>query len=133
MGVVDLNIGGTTGIADQRLAVIQSGMGVTVESGSVYHGGVQRSLDSNELFTATADATYPTHVHGFLVVEVSSGDLILFVDEVVDDGIEDTFDLDGSPDYTYLDRIFLFTVPPGVTDLDGVTITRYVVDPDLVV
>lgn len=102
------------------LTITQTGMTITVEAGSFTIASVGYTLATDQNFIATADPTNDTVACGYLVKEISTGDIELMVDEVVMDGVDTPFDLDDGT-YQLLHNLFAIKVPTGVANLDTET------------
>lgn len=120
MPIVQIDRNGRDGSVD--LQVLQSGMDVTVKAGAFRVKGEDLTLTEDEIFSATANATYDTSVVGYLCKDWGDGDkIVLVVDEVLRDGIDGSSRWDSAA-YKAIHTIFTMDVPAGAVDLDGVDI-----------
>jgi len=78
----------------------------------------------------TPDATYQTDLIGYICRDASPDpdDLVLFVDEVLKDGVDDVYDFAGT-DLTPIHVLFIASVPATV-DLDTVETTVFYLNQD---
>lgn len=118
------------GIHSVSLSVEQSGMDVSVKSGQFRVSGVDYEFTEDQDFSAEAAAECDTIVTGYIAKDVSTGVLVLIVDEEVLDGEDVPFIFSGSG-YDPIHRLFSLKVPAAATSLDGVDVTVYhIVEPE---
>jgi hypothetical protein len=108
---------------DHRVAleVAQSGMTVTTSAGSFYMNE-ELTLAEGVDAALTADTTYDTVVVGYLARHRGSGDIVVAVDEIVQDGDDVSC---AWVDYDPFHPLFALRVPPAASSLDDVQIDVY--------
>lgn len=111
----------TSGFLD--LTVTTSVLTISVSPGTFKVFGEEHEFVSQIDHTVTVDPTNDTHVLGMIVQHKTTQAVSLLVDEVVFDGVDETYVFDGDSDYTPLLPLYKIMVPAGATTLDGLTIT----------
>jgi len=102
-----------------ELVVEVSGLDITVRKGTFKIAGVDYELDSDVTHPVTLDADDPTSVMGYLVLD-PSGDVALFIDELVHDGADQMYQFSRRGPYVLLAQLFnMQKIPPATTDLAG--------------
>ena len=108
-----------------ELAVEQSGLDITVKSGSFRYESVDYALGQDFTFTAT-QRPEKTDVIAFFAIRDSDGVVVVVVDENVYDetGWSESFEWDGSG-YTRVCAIWNTNIPANTATLDDVNINIY--------
>lgn len=70
-----------------------------------------------------------TVIFGYLAREVASDSLVLFVDEHVQDGIDEAYVFERGGPYRLIAYLFRITVPAGTSDLRAVDVDRWRIIP----
>lgn len=106
------------------LGIEISGMTITVLGGGVHLAGQARVLAANESYAVT---TRPedTDVIGYLVEDTSNQELHVFVDEVVLDGLDDTYEFVRGGPYKLLHVLYKVRVPGNTLDIDTLDVTLF--------
>jgi hypothetical protein len=117
------------GVHRMDLAVRLSKMKVTVEAGTVVFKRKSYEVQE-ETFEAT---TRPekTLLNGYLVVDKSSDEMRVFVDDVVMDGVDAAYSFKSNPDLQLFAKIFWVEVPGDTTNLSGLDHRRWRIIEDL--
>jgi hypothetical protein len=115
IGVIPCDDGGMV------LEVQQSGLDITVKSGSFRVRYTDYVLAEDATFSATSDPDYAVRATGYIAQAVADDEIVLVVDEVVmdDDARPSRWD---NATYRLLCPIFVVDVPAAATDLDGTTV-----------
>lgn len=100
------------------LTVMQAGMTITVQPGTFYMHEDLTLAEAAEV-TLVADAQYGTRVIGYVARHRETGDVVIAVDEVIEDGEDIPC---AWMEYDPYHAIFALTVPPGASSLDDVLI-----------
>ena len=97
------------------ITVLLSLLQITVKAGTFRRHGVDYALPADIIHNATIDATDTTTIVGHLVLNSGTPDVL--VDEVVADGIDESYSFD-DPNIVYLRILFVANnIPAGSTDL----------------
>lgn len=106
-----------------------SSIELTMDGNGVFYAyGEQSQFASPWTYEITPNPDYDTKVGAYLVRDKQSGNYVIFVDEKLEDGEDTWYDFrDG--DYDYIERVYWFTLPAGVSGLDNITVTamRFIV------
>jgi len=111
------------------LPVTVNGLTLTVGQGSFIIAGVTYTLAADADFLAVNRAT-ETWLYIHLVKVIADSSIAVFVDEVIDDGIDLLYVFGGSP-YKMLHRVVVAKIPANTADLVNADIerSRIIVDP----
>jgi len=107
---------------DVAPTLVVSGLDITLPAGTYKIAGADRLVALDQTYTVTTDPTYDHSVKGFIVREIGTGDIVLLVDDVADDGLDAPCDLSSSETYELLWRLFHVAVPAGTVDLAGLSL-----------
>jgi hypothetical protein len=88
-----------------------SGNTLTVDGGTVHLSGADYTLEQTE-YVYPPNVTWDVDLTGY-VVSPSEGVATLFVDEVVRDGIDEPYVIDGEEPFEFLDTLFTANIPAG--------------------
>jgi len=118
----------TTTTSKSRPGVHEVALGVTQTAAdelTVAAGEFKCSETDYELLSPAVFALTPQSddqiITAYLAIEVSSGNVVVLVDEHIQDGVDMAYQ--GGPDYTLLCRIFVLHVPASATDLSSSTLS----------
>lgn len=103
------------------LAVTTSGLMIIVPAGTFKVLGEEHQFISQMNHEVTVDPTNETHVLGMIVQDKATEEVTLLVDEVVLDGVDETYTFGLSSPYTLLLPLYKVLVPAGATTLEGLT------------
>lgn len=123
MTIVDKTIRFLASDANINLAVSQSGLQISVAAGNFKVSGTDYTLDTQQDFTAQNQANDCLCV-GYLKRDTATQAISVLVDEIVDDGVDESIIFNDLVDTEILFKIFEVLVPANSTTLDGETITR---------
>jgi len=104
------------------LVIEQEGMTVVVKAGAIKWKDEDLSLNQDESFSIVSDVDHVKTVVGYIVREVSTGDLMLLVDEVLQNGSDRSYRFERNGPYHCIHRLIYFHVPAGAESLDDVDI-----------
>jgi len=93
---------------------------VVVRSGSFIIASEAFSLAEDQSYTMVNAPATDVLVRGHLVKEIATGDPLLLVDEIYDDGVDVKYNFVGSP-YELLHKLFSFLIPAGSVDHSAFT------------
>lgn len=105
------------------LSVSVSGLTLTVGAGSFKREGQDYVLAEDEEWEATNRPT-KADASGYLVIEKATGQVGVFVDDVVHDGVDVPYVFNGSP-FKVLQTLFHMDIPANTADLASVDVTVF--------
>lgn len=105
------------------LGITTEGLVISVAPGTFKVFGDEHQFVSQMDHAVTVDPTNETHVIGMIVQDKTTDEVTLLVDEVVLDGVDETYAFDGSSPFKALLSLYKVLVPAEATTLDGLTMT----------
>jgi hypothetical protein len=106
------------------LPVVVAGATLTVKAGTVVHAGQRVELLTDAKFTL-APSTFRQYLNATLVRQRSSGEISVFVDEMLANGTDRFFDFRPDGPVEPICGLLYADVPANATNFDNVTITVY--------
>jgi len=103
------------------LEVTTSGLVIRVAPGTFKVFGEEHQFISQMEHAVTVDPTNETDVLGMIVQDKETEEVTLLVDEVVLDGVDETYAFDPTSPFKALLPLYKVRVPAGVNTLDGLT------------
>jgi hypothetical protein len=95
-----------------------SGLDITVEAGTFVHAGTTYVLPSDFTAAVTPDGANTLWLSLYLAIEISSGDVVVFLDEILEDGVDIPYDWDASATHTRICQLASIQVAAAAADLD---------------
>lgn len=108
--------------------LVITGSKVSLKPFTFVHNGTAYSIEESQDFEVQSQA-FPCTITGYLVKIRETGEPALLVDELLHDGVDLPYHLDGGSPYELMFVLYCFDVPPNSTDLANVTITLNRVTP----
>lgn len=95
-----------------------NGLDVTIKAGQIQWEGETLDLIEDEDVAIGPDGQHPMVVMGYLVRDTQDGNrLRVFVDQYIQDGVDEMYAFTRGGRFTLLAYLFLFDLPAGGTDI----------------
>jgi hypothetical protein len=109
------------------LAVEMLNGAIFVHGGEVTYDGTVYDMPDETVPIPVRE--YPTLIFGFLVFVKKDGELALFVDEHIQDGVDMSYEFTRDGPYVLFAYLFRVTVPAGTNDLRALPYDRWRIIP----
>ncbi len=105
------------------LVVTLLGTDITVTAGNVRYKGTQKAV-AQDVFSVV-DRVDETVIRGFLVHDTVGDTFEVFIDEWIQDGLDEPYTFPRGGQYELAFYLYQVTVPPNTTDLAGIDHLRW--------
>lgn len=104
---------------------------IAVRAGDFTIASQTYTVPEDQVYAMVDAPEVDVFVRGHLVEETASGDVLLLVDEIFEDGEDTKYVFAGSP-HRLIHSLFSFTISAGATDHDGIEadVTKIVATPE---